>query len=65
MITLYTNGEEISISAIHVVKDGVELIITSIYRNDQLLWQSVSSCFGAGYWRNDKPWKNDESWKNG
>ena len=24
----------------------------------------VNSCFGAGYWMNEKPWLNDEGWSN-
>ena len=24
----------------------------------------INSCFGAGYWVNDKPWLNDEAWTN-
>lgn len=24
----------------------------------------VNSCFGSGYWVNDKPWLNDEPWSN-
>lgn len=33
-------------------------------RVPHLVWQSVRSCFGAGYWSNDKPWINEEAWKN-
>lgn len=38
--------------------------ITAIYRGTRLVWQSVCSCFGAGYWVNEKPWLNEEGWKN-
>lgn len=24
----------------------------------------VNSCFGAGYWVNEKPWLNNEGWSN-
>lgn len=24
----------------------------------------VSSCFGSGYWVNEKPWLNNEGWNN-
>lgn len=24
----------------------------------------IRSCFGSGFWINEKPWFNDESWKN-
>lgn len=39
-------------------------VITAIYAGGKLVWQAVRSCFGAGYWRNDKPWLNDEAWRN-
>ena len=28
------------------------------------IWEGVRSCFGAGYWRGDKPWRGDEAWKH-
>ena len=30
----------------------------------KLVWELVSSCFGSGYWNNEKPWKNDDAWRN-
>lgn len=38
--------------------------ISAVYKGMNLVWQAISSCFGAGYWDNDKPWKNDDGWKN-
>lgn len=37
--------------------------IQSVYHLGRLVWQSVRSCFGGGYWRNDKPWMSKEPWK--
>jgi len=28
------------------------------------IWEVVSSCFGSGWWRGDRPWKGTDSWKN-
>jgi len=39
-------------------------LITSIYRGTRLVYQYVRSCFGRGYWINDKPWLNGDGWKN-
>jgi len=39
-------------------------IVQEIYKGARLVWTAVRSCFGAGYWLNDKPWLNDEAWKN-
>ena len=30
----------------------------------KLVWQAISSCFGAGYWINEYAWKNTDGWKN-
>lgn len=38
--------------------------ITAIYKGLKLIWQSISSCFGGGYWDNNKPWNNDDGWRN-
>ena len=38
--------------------------IVYFFVGDKLLWQSVHSSFGAGYWVNEKPWVNEEGWKN-
>jgi hypothetical protein len=35
-----------------------------VYQGTKLIWQYVRSCFGRGYWINDKPWSNDNGWKN-
>lgn len=39
-------------------------IITAVYIGTKLVWQSIRSCFGPGFWINSSPWKNDEGWKN-
>nr|DAD99932.1 MAG TPA: hypothetical protein [Myoviridae sp. ctrCp2] len=38
--------------------------ITAIYKGSRLVWQAIRSCFGAGFWVNDKPWINQKAWKN-
>lgn len=52
------NGKEI------VEKHINKYIIVEVYHGLKLVWQAVKSCFGAGFWRNDKPWSNTEGWKN-
>ena len=39
-------------------------IVTAVYIEAKLVWQSIRSCFGSGLWINSSPWKNDEGWKN-
>ena len=44
---------------------GVEQTpIMEIYRGKRLIYQAIRSCFGNGYWINDKPWLNEDAWKN-
>lgn len=38
--------------------------INKIYYGADLMWQAILSCFGLGYWRNDKAWLNNETWDN-
>ena len=37
--------------------------ITAIYQGGQLIWEAITSCFGSGYWRGDKPWIGSDAWK--
>lgn len=41
-----------------------ERVMAFVYKGAQLVWQAISSCFGAGYWINEYPWSNQDSWKN-
>lgn len=52
------NGREIA--AIHIGRKT----ITALYNGAVLIWQSVRSCFGSGWWIDDKPWLDDEGWKD-
>lgn len=38
--------------------------VIAVYKGSQLVWTSVRSCFGKGYWINDKPWVDTDAWKN-
>lgn len=39
-------------------------IIAAVYQGTKLVWLAIRSCFGAGYWVNEKPWIDNEGWKN-
>lgn len=54
---IYINDKQISL--IYV---GGKAIAT-VTKGAQLVWQAVRSCFGAGYWRGDKPWVGSDAWK--
>ncbi len=43
--------------------------LTFIYRSDangnlRLIYESVRSCYGKGYWIPEKPWLDDDKWKD-
>ena len=42
---------------------GTQAII-AVYKGLSLVWTAIKSCFGKGYWINDKPWSNIDGWKN-
>jgi hypothetical protein len=38
--------------------------IAAVYQGARLIWQYIRSCFGRGYWINEKPWSNTDAWRN-
>lgn len=50
-------------------KEVVDIIIkgkrvSQIFQGIKLIYSYLKSCFGKGFWVNDKPWNNSEAWKN-
>lgn len=39
--------------------------VTAAYRGARMVWELVSSCFGAGYWRGEQRWKGSDGWRRG
>ena len=39
-------------------------IVSAVYKGTRLIWQYIKSCFGRGYWINDKEWSNKDAWAN-
>lgn len=37
--------------------------ISAIYKGASVVWQYVRSCFGKGFWINEKPWLDNDGWK--
>lgn len=54
------------------IRNGKEIIelyrgktpILEMYYGKYLVYQSIRSCFGNGYWISDKPWINSDVWRN-
>lgn len=38
--------------------------VQAVYKGARLVWQAIRSCFGGGYWDDNKPWLDDEGWKD-
>lgn len=55
-----------------IIRNGKDIVeyyrgktpIVEIYRGKVLVYQSIRSCFGNGYWINDAPFLNEDIWKN-
>lgn len=39
-------------------------VVALVYCNGRLVYTAIHSCFGKGYWINDKPWSNTDAYKN-
>ena len=66
-MALYINekDEQRQVTSIYVGKNKTESkVITAVYKGLKLIWQYIKSCFGRGYWINDKQWSNRDAWKN-
>ncbi len=55
---IYFGGKELT--ARYVGSKAVE----AVYYGAKLVWEAISSCFGAGYWDDDRPWSDDDAWKD-
>lgn len=42
----------------------VRRVFLEVRKGSRIIWTGIRSCFGAGFWVNEKPWLNDEGWKN-
>ena len=49
-------------------KTIIRRVITKIYVDIngelKLIWEAIRSCFGSGWWINNRPWMNNNAWKN-
>ena len=37
--------------------------LSAVYAGARLVWSAISSCFGSGFWRGDKPWSRTDGWR--
>ena len=38
--------------------------IQAVYKGAVLVWQAIRSCFGSGWWDNEKHWIDEDAWDN-
>ena len=66
---IYYQGNKALIARFKVINIHIRHVVSEVYNitedGAKLVWIAIRSCFGAGYWVNDKPWLNTEGWKNG
>lgn len=55
---IYINKKQIGTVQIHKAP------MSYVFVGPTIVWQSIRSCFGKGYWINEKPWINVDGWKN-
>lgn len=41
-----------------------EKTVQAVYQGLKLVWQYIRSCFGRGYWINEKQWSESDGWAN-
>ena len=58
--TFNENNQKTSVSAIYYLR----LQISKVMYGLKVGWEMITSCFGSGIRKSDKPWSNSESWKN-
>jgi hypothetical protein len=63
---IFINKKEIgSIKTPSLDNEGKKrFTIQTVYHAGYVIWQAIKSCFGSGWWVNEKPWMNNEGWKN-
>ena len=55
---IFYNGKDIAV----VYYNGKNRVVA--YYNGKLVWEAIRSCFGKGYWIQNKPWSNTDAYKN-
>lgn len=57
-MALYVNNNQIN-----TIYKGKQ-VVQAVYQGLKLIWQYIKSCFGRGYWINDKAWSDSDGWAN-
>ena len=55
---IYKNEKEIT--GIYVA----DKVITAVYAGARIVWEAIRSCYGKGYWADERPWIDEDGWKD-
>lgn len=51
-----------------VDENSIKRVISKVYAvvdgKLKLVWEAIMSCFGSGFWIQNRPWINNNGWKN-
>lgn len=62
---IYKEGTKTPSTGIYTLINGVKKELTTIYTDARrIIWQLIRSCYGKGYWIEDKPWLDNDTWKD-
>lgn len=62
-MALYINEDQKQPQVNTIYVNGTK-VVQAVYQGLRLVWQYIKSCFGRGYWIDDKPWSNTDAWAN-
>ena len=62
---IYKEGTRKPTTGVYAVVNGALRAILTVYDDARnIIWQLVRSCYGKGYWIQDKPWLDADTWKD-
>lgn len=61
---IYKDGNKQVVSIYEPKKGQQTRSILAIYKGARLVWETIRSCFGRGFWMNQRPWLNEDVWRN-
>ena len=44
--------------------NGVVWSVQYVYRGARLVWEAIRSCYGKGYWAEERSWIDEDGWKD-
>ena len=61
---IYQGGDKALAAEYRYVSSRRMLATAAIYKGSRLTWEGVRSCYGKGYWIEEKPWIDEDKWRD-